>query len=246
MLNGLDFCAEPGSFLALLGPSGSGKSVTLNILSGLMAPTAGTVRFEDADGQTRAGRATKIGYVFQSPRLLPWKTVADNVAFVLDRRAGRDEIARRVARVLDLVGIREFADYYPHQVSGGMQQRAAIARALVYEPDVVLMDEPFSHLDEITARGLRAEIVSLWRQMGMTILFVTHDITEACFLSQRVVLLTPKPTRVFREIDVPLPYPRVYASDALFEQEKRVLRTFEESIAEHQLAPRAAVTGSPI
>jgi ABC-type nitrate/sulfonate/bicarbonate transport system ATPase subunit len=178
--------------------------------------------------------------------LLPWMTVERNIRFVLAHELAESEIADRVRDVLELMGLRDFADYYPHQISGGMQQRVAIARALAFRPGVILMDEPFSHLDEITARMMRAEMVSLWRRTRTTILFVTHDLAEACYLSEQVVLLTPKPTTVHARVPVRLPFPRTYGSDAMFDAERNVLRLFEEAIGGSLNArQRAALQGQP-
>lgn len=228
VLDGVSLDVPPGGFTCLLGPSGSGKSVTLHILGGLLEASSGRIAFRDAVGRERAPR---LGFVFQTPRLLPWRSVGQNIGIVL-RAAGveANEAERRIRDVLDLMGLADFRNAWPHQISGGMQQRVAIARALAIEPDVLLMDEPFSHLDEITARVMRAELVALWRQRGTTVLFVTHDIAEACFLGQRVVLLTPKPTRVHAEIALETAHPRRYGSAAMFDTERRVLEAFEASI----------------
>lgn len=244
VLTGVDFSVAAGSFVSLLGPSGSGKSVTLHIVGGLMDPTTGRVRFVTEDGEERARADVRLGFVFQNARLLPWLTVERNIRFVLEHELPESEIEPRVRDVLELMGLRDFANYYPHQISGGMQQRVAIARALAFRPDVILMDEPFSHLDEITARLMRAEMVSLWRRMRTTILFVTHDLAEACYLSEQVVLLTPKPTTVHARVPVELPFPRAYGSDAMFDAERNVLRLFEEAIGGSLNArQRAALEG---
>jgi ABC-type nitrate/sulfonate/bicarbonate transport system ATPase subunit len=159
-------------------------------------------------------------------------TIDGNLRFVLEGTGlARDDVEDRIATVLELMGLADFRRYHPHQLSGGMQQRVAIARALAFRPDVILMDEPFSHLDEITARLMRAEMTALWQRTGTTVLFVTHDLAEACFLAQRILLLTPKPTRVHEALTMDLPYPRVYGTDPMFEAERRVLREFEASIS---------------
>ena len=232
VLDEVSFSVEAGGFVSLLGPSGSGKSVTLHIIGGLMEANSGRISFADRDAKQYSLADVRLGFVFQTPRLLPWQTLEQNLRFVLeDGENAEAEIARRITDVLELMGLADFRAYYPHQISGGMQQRVAIARALAARPDVILMDEPFSHLDEITARLMRAELISIWQRMGTTILFVTHDLAEACYLSQKIVLLTPKPTRVFAEMPVELPYPRMYGSDEIFAAERNVLRTFEAAIS---------------
>jgi ABC-type nitrate/sulfonate/bicarbonate transport system ATPase subunit len=227
VLDGVSFAVEPGAFLTILGPSGSGKSLLLQLIAGLERPTGGSIRIGDGG----AG-GPRIGFVFQSPRLLPWKRAADQIRYVLaGRRLPRAEETRVVDGVLALTGLAPYARYYPHQLSGGMQQRLAIARALAYDADVILMDEPFSSVDEITAGGLRQELARLWTETGKTILFVTHDIAEACFLGSEVLILTPKPTRIHVRLPVPLARPRVAGSDELFEQERAVRRAFERAVA---------------
>ena len=239
VLDGVSFTVEPGEFVSILGPSGSGKSVSLHIIGGLIPPSAGRVQFVDAAGKVLPEASVRLGFVFQTSRLMPWLTVADNIRFVL-RHGGqsRREVDRTVSEVLEVMGLSDFPAYYPHQISGGMQQRVAIARALAFRPDVILMDEPFSHLDELTARRMREEVALLWRERRTTVIFVTHDIVEASYLSQRVMLLTPKPTRLFAEIPVELPYPRKYGSDALFDAERTLLRRFEDSILAHETGGR--------
>lgn len=240
VLDEVGFTVEAGGFVSVLGPSGSGKSVTLHIIGGLMAADLGKVGFADREGKSHATADVRLGFVFQTPRLVPWQTVEQNLRFVLEDGVNtKADIAARILAALDLMGLADFRAYYPHQISGGMQQRVAIARALAARPDVILMDEPFSHLDEITARQMRTELVSIWRRTGTTILFVTHDMAEACYLSQKIVLLTPKPTRVFSEIPISLPYPRSFGSDDIFAAEREVLRTFETAIS-------ARLVSSPI
>ena len=179
--------------------------------------------FPDPDGPRMVRKA---------PRLLPWKRAADQIRYVLaGRKLSRPVEARLVERVLQLTGLQPYGRYYPHQLSGGMQQRLAIARALAYDAEVILMDEPFSSVDEITACGLREELARLWAETGKTILFVTHDISEACFLGTEILMLTPKPTRIHARLPVELPRPRVYGSDQLFEAEREVMREFERSVA---------------
>ena len=169
----------------------------------------------------------KIGVVFQQPRLLNWRTVRDNVRLPLDELGvPAAEAAVRVEKYLKLVGLAEFMDYYPLQLSGGMQQRVSLARGLAIEPDLLLADEPFSALDEISARKLRQEFVRIWAATGRTILFVTHNIREAVFLSTRMLVISARPAQIFMDLSLDMPHPRHPEDDALFEVEKNVTRDF--------------------
>jgi NitT/TauT family transport system ATP-binding protein len=226
VLHGIDFAVEAGSFNAILGPSGCGKSTILNLIAGLDRCSSGEILF---DGRTLASGSSRpeIGFVFQRPLLLNWRTVADNVALPLER-IERDRAARRerAKRYLDLVGLGAFEEYFPLQLSGGMQQRVAIARALAVEPDVLLMDEPFSGLDEFTARKLREELLQIWTKTRKTILFVTHSIGESVFLSQQILIVSQKPATILKRVSVDLPYPREYGDLKLFEIERDLTRDF--------------------
>jgi NitT/TauT family transport system ATP-binding protein len=196
VLDGVSFQAAPGEFVCLLGPNGCGKTTLLRLIGGLEAPTAGQVR---CDGRPVAVGAPDlhVGVVFQEDRLLPWMTLADNVALVL-RAQGVAALARRetARRYLRFVGLQGFEDYYPNRVSGGMRQRAAIARALAIEPDVLLMDEPFGALDAQNRRIMQAEIRRIWAETGKTIVFVTHAIEEAVAIGTTLVMLSARPARV--------------------------------------------------
>jgi NitT/TauT family transport system ATP-binding protein len=219
-LDDVSFQAQGHTFVSLVGPSGCGKSTFLNIVSGVDSPTEGTVEVLGDGG----GRA-RIGYVFQDPRLLLWKTVLDNILYVQDgdNRAAQLERARHH---LQLVGLERAAGMYPGQLSGGMQQRVGIARALSIGPDLLLMDEPFSHLDAITARELRAELQRLWQDTKATVLFVTHDVMEAVQLSDRVVMLSSG-GKVFRDLTIDLPYPRHQTDRSVVLQQAEILELFE-------------------
>jgi NitT/TauT family transport system ATP-binding protein len=201
-LDDFTFAAGDGEFVSLLGPSGCGKSTGLRIIAGLSAPTRGDVE------KPGAGKG-RIGFVFQEPTLMPWATVAANVALPL-KLAGQGENRSRagVVQALDRVGLAAFAGAYPRELSGGMKMRAAIARALVTEPRLLLMDEPFAALDEITRFKLNADLLALWQTLRHTVIFVTHSVFESVYLSQRVVVMTPRPGRVFAEIRIDAPYPR--------------------------------------
>jgi len=225
VLENLSIDAEDNQFACLLGPSGSGKSTTLNILAGLTEPDSGLITVDDGPDY----RKVTYGYVFQRPRLLNWKTVAGNLHFVLSAsRLPRHEWEDRVHHYIRLVGLDQFADEYPMQLSGGMQQRVAIARALVIEPDVLLMDEPFSNLDELTARRMRVELLKIWQEERRTVLFVTHNPLEAVFLADRIYVFSPRPATVVSEVSVDIPRPRDIDDPALIPIQKSILRTLLE------------------
>jgi NitT/TauT family transport system ATP-binding protein len=217
-LDAISFDVRPGEFLSLVGPSGCGKTTLLRLINGLLAPDQGEVR---VNGRPPVPNSD-LAMVFQSARLLPWRTVAGNIDFVLALRglARRDRAARTMA-LLGAVGLRDFADAYPHELSGGMQSRVGLARALAVEPQVLLMDEPFAALDAITRESLRGELLRLWSRRRMAVVFVTHDIEEAIVLSQRIVLLRPRPGRIEEIVTVDLPEPR-------WQKDPRALPAFAE------------------
>jgi NitT/TauT family transport system ATP-binding protein len=203
-LRGFDLDVHDGEFVSLLGPSGCGKSTALRIVAGLSAPSEGAVEWPgDAAG------ADKIGFVFQEPTLMPWADVAANVQLPLKlAHAEETHVRAAVARTIARVGLADFADAYPRELSGGMKMRVSIARALVTEPQLLLMDEPFAALDEITRFKLNNDLLTLWQELRRTVIFVTHSVFESVYLSQRIVVMTPRPGRVFAEIAIPAPYPR--------------------------------------
>jgi NitT/TauT family transport system ATP-binding protein len=224
---------ERGSFTILLGPSGCGKSTLLNVIDGVLRPTsADTLKVLGKDLREDPDVTRQCAYVFQNARLLKWKTLRGNVEFGL--RGLNVQPQARWPELMDkyfgVVGLRDFTHYYPHQVSGGMQQRASIVRAWVNEPQILLMDEPFSHLDEITAAELRRELVRLWTQdeQRRTIVFVTHDISEAVQLGERIIMLTPRPAEICYEQGVDLPWPRDSADERAFEIEKTLRKVFAD------------------
>jgi NitT/TauT family transport system ATP-binding protein len=221
---------KKGEFVSLLGPSGCGKTTLLRLIADLLEPTSGTVRI---DGQTpRETRLQKkYGIVFQSPVLFDWRTVTNNVRLPLEMmKVQREEQKRRIEKELELVGLTEFANTYPYQLSGGMQQRVGIARALAVKPEFLLMDEPFSALDEFTREKLNEDLLSIWQKTSTTIIFVTHNISEAVFLSDRVFVLSPLPGRLSRVIDIDLPRPRTQEtreSPDFFTLVSRTRKSFE-------------------
>ncbi|GGL07544.1 ABC transporter ATP-binding protein [Mangrovihabitans endophyticus] len=214
----ISFTVDGQEFVSVVGPSGCGKSTLLNILSGIDTATRGQVDI------TQNGRPARLGYVFQSARLLPWRSVLDNLLFVQPARGPADR--ERCRRYLDMVRLGHTAGQYPGQLSGGMQQRVGIARAFSIEPDLLLMDEPFSHLDAITARSLRRELHDLWQETRKTVLFVTHDVSEAVELSTRILMLAPG-GRLVADLPVRLPFPRDPAADEVALARADLLRRFE-------------------
>jgi NitT/TauT family transport system ATP-binding protein len=207
-LQNVDLDVQPGEFVSLIGPSGCGKSTLLRLIGDLLAPTAGRI---SVNGKTprQARLSREYGIVFQQPVLYDWRTVAQNVQLPLEvMRLPTAERRARADGLLRLVGLAEFAERYPWQLSGGMQQRVSIARALSIRPSLLLMDEPFGALDEMTRERLNRELLSLWSETGTTILFVTHSIAEAVFLSDRVVVMSPRPGRVEAIIPIDLARPR--------------------------------------
>ena len=204
-LDGLDLDVRPGEFVSLLGPSGCGKSTALRLIAGLSEPTAGSITWGGSAGAAPAD----IGFVFQEPTLMPWTTVTRNVDLPVRLRGrSRAAAAPRVAAAIERVGLGGFRDAYPRELSGGMKMRVSIARALVTDPDLLLMDEPFAALDEITRFKLNNDLLDLWQALRKTVVFVTHSVFESVYLSHRIVVMTPRPGRVFKELIVDAPYPR--------------------------------------
>lgn len=208
-LSGVTFAVERGEFVSIVGPSGCGKSTLLRLVAGLLDPTEGSIQTAGHASRDVKGNRD-VGFVFQQPTLLPWRTVEENVS--LPGELGPAPKAIDLARVrgaLELVGLSDFARVYPHQLSGGMQMRVSLARALVTQPRVLLLDEPFAALDEITRQRLNEDLLSLWARDQWTGLFVTHNVTEAVFLSQRVFVMSARPGRIVEEIAIPFAYPRM-------------------------------------
>ncbi len=225
-LDDVTFEVAENEFVCILGPSGCGKSTILNIFCGLETPSNGSIEIRKGE----SGRPS-VGYIFQEARLLPWRTALQNIRFVVDPLPlVPREAQRRIAESLELVGLAKFANAYPHELSGGMQQRVAIARALAIDPEVLLMDEPFSSLDEITARGMRNMLLELWERRRKTIVFVTHNMFEAAFLSDRILLMTRRPGRIYKAVITGLPRPRNYEDPNVFSVSVSVARDFLRDI----------------
>jgi NitT/TauT family transport system ATP-binding protein len=241
-LNGVDLDIKRGSFVSIVGPSGCGKSTLLQIMAGLVGATAGSVSLAD---RSVIAPPPEMIYVFQqyTRSLFPWKTVEDNVAFGLENRGGlsRETVSARTAEIIDLVRLSGFERFFPWQLSGGMQQRVAIARALACQPSVLLMDEPFSAVDALTRVGLQELVLKLWRELGLTVIFVTHDSDEAIYLSTRVVALTRSPGTIALDLAIDLPRPRdQIATRALPDYLEYRARILEQLFADEGLSSRQA------
>jgi ABC-type nitrate/sulfonate/bicarbonate transport system ATPase subunit len=204
VLEDIDLSVDEGEFLCLLGPSGCGKSTLLNIAGGFEAPTHGSVTI---DGEPVDGPSSRRVFVFQEYGIFPWASVWDNVALGL-RHRGKAERAKTIQRYVDLVGLNGFERSYPSELSGGMKQRVAVARALAVEPDVIFMDEPFGALDSLTRLSMRSELIRIWQRERPTILFVTHDVDESIQLAERVVVMTARPGKIAEIVPIDLPHPR--------------------------------------
>ncbi|MGA2291354.1 ABC transporter ATP-binding protein [Bradyrhizobium sp.] len=220
VLEDISFSLRPGEFVALLGPSGCGKSTLLRLVAGLEPPRSGTLR-EDGEPITRPFPSRVV--VFQDPTLFPWRNVADNVALGLEAQGILKRQRHRVDAAIDLVGLSGFRNAYPHQLSGGMAQRVALARALVNDPKILILDEPLGKLDSLTRIAMQAELASLWQRSGFTTLLVTHDVEEAVYLANRVVVFSDRPARIKADIAVDRPYPRHRGDPALAELRRRIL-----------------------
>ncbi|MFD1703549.1 ABC transporter ATP-binding protein [Methylopila henanensis] len=220
VLDRITLDVAPGEFVALLGPSGCGKSTLLRLVAGLEPPTAGRLIF---DGDDIAGPDPSRVVVFQDPTLFPWRTVEANVALGLEAQGLLKTHRHRVAEALALVGLSEFASAYPHQLSGGMAQRAALARALVNDPRLLILDEPLGKLDSLTRLTMQGELARLWQEAGFSALLVTHDVEEALVLADRVVVLSPRPARILAEVRVSEPRPRARDGAALVRQRREIL-----------------------
>jgi NitT/TauT family transport system ATP-binding protein len=228
-VQGASFDIDESEFLCLVGPSGCGKSTLLNIIAGFLAPTGGEIRI---GGKAISGHGMDRGVVFQDfAQLFPWRTALGNVSFGLEMKgipkAEREETA---LRQLKLVKLEKFVNSYPHHLSGGMQQRVAIARALAYKPAVLLMDEPFAALDALTRDDMQRLLADVWRETRKTVIYVTHNVAEAVYLADRVVVMTPHPGRVKTEVAITLPRPRDPLSVEFLDFQKQLLRELGQEI----------------
>jgi NitT/TauT family transport system ATP-binding protein len=220
VLDRISLRIQPRELLSLLGPSGCGKSTLLRLVAGLETPTVGTIR---ADGAIVTRPDPSRVVMFQDPTLYPWRTVRANVSLGLEARGLLRRQGYRVEEALQLVGLTQFATAYPHQLSGGMAQRVSLARALVNDPKLLLLDEPLGKLDSMTRLTMQQELVSLWRRTGFSALLVTHDVEEALFMSNRIVVLSDRPASIMADIAVDLPFPRRRGDPRLAELRRRIL-----------------------
>jgi sulfonate transport system ATP-binding protein len=235
-LRGIQVTADSGEIVAILGGSGCGKTTLLRLIAGLDQPSGGEIRLDD---DVISGTHPSVSAVFQEP--LPWLNVGDNIGFG-GRRLTPVERGRRVEALLERIGLAEYGKRWPRDLSGGQQQRVAIARALIGHPGILLLDEPFSALDPFTRATQHGLVLDLWRELRPTILMVTHDVDEAVFLADRIVIMRPQPGRVHEEMTVDPPRPRDRLAGAFDLMKRRVMRAIDRSLAEDR--PREAVTGS--
>lgn len=232
VLEDIDLEIEQGEFVTLLGPSGCGKSTFLQIMAGLEAPGEGNIYCQD---QPITGPGQKRVLIMQDAALFPWLTVLRNVCFGLRERGEKREEARdRARRELKRVGLDHVEDSYPHQLSGGMQQRVALARGLVLKPEIMLMDEPFAALDEQTRLRLQRQLIDLWQEREMTVVFVTHSIRESLLLSERVLVMSGDPGEIAAEYEIDLPYPRRPGNRKMIELEEEILSRLEPSLTDKE------------
>jgi NitT/TauT family transport system ATP-binding protein len=228
-LSGISLAVADSEFVSVLGPSGCGKTTLLRIVAGLETPTSGTITL---DGERIAGPSPRMAMIFQEYSLYPWRTVIDNIEFGLEIRGmTREERKKRAIEYLDLVGLRDFAGRFPYELSGGMRQRVAVARALAIDPAILLMDEPFGALDAQTRNRLQRELLDIWEKTRKTVLFVTHSVDEAVYLSDRIVVLTPRPGRIREIVPIRLPRPRE-RTDVEFARIRRYVLDHVENMAD--------------
>lgn len=220
VLNDISFDVYDGEFLCIVGPTGCGKTTFLNVLSKLLPSTSGEIYI---DGEPADPKKHNLSFVFQEPSSMQWKTVEQNVRFGMEvKRWPEERIRERVDKMLSLVGLRDFRGYYPRKLSASMDQRVVIARAFAIDPDLLLMDEPYCQLDVKLRYYLEDEIIRIWRELKRTVIFVTHNIEEAVYVAERILVLTPKPTTIKAEINVDLPHPRDYADPKFVEIRNQV------------------------
>lgn len=226
-LSDINFSIKQGEFISIVGPSGCGKTTLLNILAGLLPKTSGSAKIA---GQEVLEPLKKVGMVFQAPTLLPWRTIRENIMIPVEvQKLDKESHLQRADELIKLVGLNGFENKYPNELSGGMQQRAGICRALVHSPAVLLMDEPFGALDAMTREYMNLELIRIWQESNQTIIFVTHSISEAVFLSDRVIVLSPRPGRIAEILEIEIPRTRdlaIMTSDQAGVYVKRIRKYF--------------------
>lgn len=230
-LNNVDLDIRPGEFISIIGPSGCGKTTLLRLIAGLDKPQSGELSI---DGKKITDVDPERGYVFQQGGLFPWLTVENNIGYGLKARKVYKKKKSEVAKYISMVGLDGFEKSYPHQISGGMAQRVAIARALINEPKALLLDEPMGALDSFTRSDLQDKLLELWKENSTTMILVTHDIDEAIYLSDRIVIMTPRPGKISRIIDVDLPRPRHRGGVEFLSLRREILELFELAQAQPQ------------
>ncbi len=225
----INFTVRDNEFCVIVGPSGCGKSTLLYLVAGFEKPTAGEILL---DGKRIEGPGPDRGFVFQEFALYPWKTVLANVSFGLEiQGVDKKEARRRAQEYVKIIGLSGFENAYPHTLSGGMKQRVGIARALAYDPEILLMDEPFGSLDAQTKKLMQTELLRVWAKTRKTVLYVTHSVVEATYLADRVIVLTARPSKVKGIVEVDLPRPRSYTDDDYLDVRERILRLLDEEVA---------------
>lgn len=220
MLNDISFNVGEGELLCIVGPTGCGKTTFLNLLSRLIPPTSGDIRI---DGEVADPKKHNISFVFQEPSCMPWRTVKENIAYGMEvKKIPQDDLQTRLTKIMELVGLTDSMNLYPNQISSSMEQRVAIARAFAVNPDLLLMDEPYGQLDVKLRYYLEDELVRIWKELKSTVIFVTHNIEEAVYIAERILILSNKPTTVKSEVKVDLPRPRDFRDPAFVEIRKQV------------------------
>ncbi|HEY3426518.1 MAG TPA: ABC transporter ATP-binding protein [Negativicutes bacterium] len=227
VLDNVDLNIASGCFISLLGPSGCGKSTLLRLIAGLDTVTYGSIAL---DKEEIRGPHYLRGLVFQDPTLFPWRTITHNIALGLEARGILAEKQDEISEYIKLVGLEGFENYYPHQVSGGMAQRASLARALINHPKVLLLDEPLGALDAFTRLQMQEEILRIWQDRGTTMVFVTHDVDEAIFLSDKIAVMTPRPGKIQEIVNVPLDRPRDRADPAFIDTRRKIMDIFNSNL----------------
>ncbi len=223
-LDDINFSAEDGEFISIVGPSGCGKSTILRLIAGLIVPTTGSIYLDE---ERIEGPGIKRGLVFQQHSLFPWLKVEDNVAFGLKGKKDKQEIQERVEKLIKMVGLEEFHDSFPHQLSGGMAQRVALIRTMINNPPVFLLDEPLGALDAFTRMNIQDELLEMRKRNPQIMIMVTHDVDEAIYMSTRVLIMTPNPGRIKKDLKIDLPYPRNRVSDEFMEYRKEIMKELD-------------------